>query len=149
MVVSVANANIKRHSAIQFLQILFHMCTMLQNKIHNVQITITSAGIGTIIKPQKSHCRSKVYAPAISLSVKSARKQCVIFAICGYQSCFRSINACLDCKLVCKMFPNAQVITIISRWEFCDTQISFFIYHTCLGARTAKRRPRLDRKSVV
>ncbi len=55
MVIRITNADIECNSAIQFLQIILHVSTVLKYEIDNIQIAMAGIGIVTIIQAQKSH----------------------------------------------------------------------------------------------
>ena len=98
MVIRITDADIECNSAIQLLQIILHVGTVLKYEIDNIQIAVAGIGIITIIQAQKSHSRCKVYALAIFLPVKSSGKQCMVFVICKDYSCICCVYACLLCQ---------------------------------------------------
>lgn len=55
MVITIAYADIKCYTAIQFLQIILHVSTILKYEIDNIQIAMAGISIVTIIQAQKSH----------------------------------------------------------------------------------------------
>ena len=71
MVIAVANADIESHTAIEFLQIVLNIRTVLNNEIHYIQITMPCSCIISVIQSQQSHCRSKMNPFSIFGSVKT------------------------------------------------------------------------------
>ena len=55
MIIRITDADIKCNSAIQFLQIILYVGTVLKYEINNIQIAMAGIGIVTIIQAQKSH----------------------------------------------------------------------------------------------
>ena len=55
MVIRITDADIECDSAIQLLQIILHVGTVLKYEIDNIQIAVAGIGIITIIQAQKSH----------------------------------------------------------------------------------------------
>ena len=55
MIIRITDADIECNSAIQFLQIILHVGTVLKYEINNIQIAMAGIGIVTIIQAQKSH----------------------------------------------------------------------------------------------
>ena len=52
MVIGITNADIECNSAIQFLQIILYVGTILKYEIDNIQIAMTGISIVTIIQAQ-------------------------------------------------------------------------------------------------
>lgn len=55
MIIRITDADIECNSAIQFLQIILHVGTVLKYEINNIKIAMAGIGIVTIIQAQKSH----------------------------------------------------------------------------------------------
>ena len=55
MIIRITDADIECNSAIQLLQILLHVGTVLKYEIDNIQIAVAGIGIITIIQAQKSN----------------------------------------------------------------------------------------------
>ncbi len=60
MVIAIADANIESDTTIELLQISLYICTVLNNEINYIQISVFRSGVVSIIKPQQSHSRSKM-----------------------------------------------------------------------------------------
>ena len=52
MIICVTDTNVECHPTIQLFQIIFHIGTILNDKINNIQIAIACIGISSIIQPQ-------------------------------------------------------------------------------------------------
>lgn len=50
MVIAIAYADIERHTAIEFLQIAFYICTVLEDKVNYIQIAMSICCIISIFQ---------------------------------------------------------------------------------------------------
>lgn len=62
MVIRITNANIECNSAIQFLQIILHVSTILKYEIDNIQIAMASISIVHHSSPKESWLKQNVCA---------------------------------------------------------------------------------------
>ena len=55
MVIAVAYGDIKCYTAIELTQVVFHIATILEDEVNNIQISVACLGITTVCQPQKGH----------------------------------------------------------------------------------------------
>ena len=41
MVITITDTDVESHTAVEFLQVFFHICTMLNNKVDYIRITVS------------------------------------------------------------------------------------------------------------
>ena len=56
MVVAVSGSNIEGHASIELAQVPFHIATMLQDEVNDVEIAVTGGGVAAISETQQRHC---------------------------------------------------------------------------------------------
>ena len=55
MIIAIAYGDIECHSAIELTQVVFHVTAVLEDKVHDVKIAITSLYIATVSQTQQGH----------------------------------------------------------------------------------------------
>ena len=98
MVITIAYDDIECHTAIELTQVFFHITAVLQDEVHNVQITVPRLCITAISQPQQGHGRCKMLSSSVGIPIETLRKQGMILPSSLNNACIGCYHARLLCQ---------------------------------------------------